>query len=178
MPGNSFDLVQQGALIDYVELLNSALMNNTRAPINTRMFQSNQLLDGRQSERNVIRDQAINGQRGFGDVLTDFTRSPSVVPGATRGGVNQNFDRGNSNQFSTPASFVPNEANGLTLALEREDRGVELDLLSQISGGVLDDATSQSFSDLTTFGLRTEDPFGTPAGDRTRSILRSLVDRV
>ena len=157
------DLVNEGARMDFVELLNATVLDNTGAPINAHIFQSNSLVPSGA----VGDEQPMN----ITSRLDDFVGSPSPLPGG-------NNEFSDPNPFVAQARLVPNNTGGLTLATERPQRNTELDLLESLSPRALDNVTSQTAGDLSTFGLRTDDPFGTPNPDRVRSILRRLVDSV
>lgn len=149
-----FDLVQQGAMVDFVDLMQRAQNTNVS---NAHIFQSD------------IVDPGIPASTDF--ALDNFVASPSPVP--TPG-----------NEFSDPdpfvaqAEFQDNGFGGLILRHGPRPDNTDLDLLGSLNQSSVDALSGPTTQDITSSGLRPADPFGTPNPDRTRDILRRLFDTV
>jgi len=163
-----FDLLQQGAHVELDEVLSGVLRgdhsygaNGFSRPqqVDNRGLPATSPLRGRTAEPNVNAGARLDSAFGV------FTSSPSPLP-----------DTGDTS-FSSPApleaqhSLTPDGRGGLTF--NRPEESDDAVNFNGSSGGAV--RLDQTADDISRFGLRVDDPFGTPDPGRAREVLRRLV---
>lgn len=155
-----FDLVQQGAMVDFVDLMQRA--NNTNVQ-NAQIFQSN-----------IVDPSSVTPSTQF--ALDQFVASPSPLPSEQPVASGNEFS--DPDPFVAQAQMVPDGFGGLLLQPGPRPDNIDLDLLSSLNPSSVQALSGQTAEDVTSLGLQTDDPFGTPNPDRTRQLLRRLFDQV